>query len=255
MPTNAITVVRTAITLWYQSVFANNLPTLNASYTVPSAVFKNTDGTTFNTSGKHIIRGGRPPEWLIAQESLVEVFVTGSFAYYFTEKTVVNGSATNHVLPSWSASLPTNVSKFVGFTGSSGTNYWTKRLFQGQFETSFWVGSSALNGTIYRDADYDFIVPPAGLAAALQSTQSFQPYAGEIGIAEEELGVTRYRGKVININGALTEHASMKAMVQGVNLDTATGRSSLTLGSPARLSYQGLVNRFRRTASDNIVYV
>ena len=95
---------------------------------------------------------------------------------------------------------------------------------------------------IYRADNFSFVSQPQGLAGQLMATQNFLPYEGELGIAEEDLGVTRYRGKVINLNGALTEHQSMKALVQAVDLDIMSGRSSISLGVPSRLSYQNLVN-------------
>lgn len=256
MPLTALAVPAATDIIYQWAQNTGDLPgSGGSSYNLVKTSYLNIDGSNFNPAGKQVFIGPTPPDWLKSQLGLVEIRLSGRWAYDFLQQSVVFGSSTTYSLPSWASHLPTNTSVYLGYTGSNSTNYETHRLFEGTWETTAWVADSIPSGTIYRDADYDFISPPAGLAEALQTTQSFQPYAGEIGIAEEELGVTRYRGKVINLNGALPEHATMKALVQAVDLDTATGRSSIILGTPQRLTYQGLVNRFRRTASDNIVYL
>ena len=126
----------------------------------------------------------------------------------------------------------------------------------GQYEVTAWASRAALpSGVIYRPADYAFIAPPEGLAAAMVETQSFTPYEGVVNVAAEEVGAVEYRGGVVNVTGSLPEHVGMKALVQRVDMDLEAGSEVVTLGTPARLNYLSLVNRFRRTASDNIVYI
>ena len=239
---------------WAQNT--SNLPgSGGSSHSVDATVYKRTDGSAFNPAGYDLFIGDSPPQWLRDQLGMIEVILSGRWIYKHLRSSTVFGNTTTYSLPSWAFDLPANTLDYAGFTGSNGSNYQFWRLYVGQWEATAWAATSVPSGTIYRDADYDFINPPDGLAAALQETQSFQPYAGEIGISDEETGGTRYRGKVINLNGSLPEHATMKALVQGIDMDIQPGESSLILGTPQRLTYQGLVNRFRRTASDNIVYL
>jgi len=257
MPNSAINISVNQLSYCYESGSVSNLPPDvpdDCDY-FAGASYNTTDGSSYSPTGKYILSGQTPPQWLIEQLNLTEVILSGTWLYEFIEKTYYFGSTNNYVLPSWASSLPANTLLKTGSTGSSSNNYSIKRLFGASFEVNAWLSSTNTSGVKYRDADYSFVSPPSGLAAALNVTQNFQPYEGVIGIAEEDAISTNYRGKVINLSGGLVENLGMKALVQGVSIDLASGTSEVSLGTPRRLSYQGLVNRFRRTASDNIVYL
>jgi hypothetical protein len=58
---------------------------------------------------------------------------------------------------------------------------------------------------------------------------------------------------VLNLTGALTEWTSMKALIQGVDLDIATGGQTIRCGVPQRLSLDDIVTRHRTDPRDNLV--
>jgi hypothetical protein len=108
---------------------------------------------------------------------------------------------------------------------------------------------------LYREADYSFLAPPAGLAANLLAAQNFTPYEGSIAIVEQDAGGTRYRGCKVDLAGSLTALASMGALVASETIDIATGTTTIDLGTPPRLDYRTLVDRIRKTPQDNIVFL
>jgi len=111
------------------------------------------------------------------------------------------------------------------------------------------------NITIYKPADYSFVFPPANLASNLVAAQNYVPYEGGITVVNEVAGGTRYRGTKINIVGSLSEHSTMGALVAEESINIATGQTTITLGTPPRLDYRTFVDRIRKTAQDNIVYL
>jgi hypothetical protein len=108
---------------------------------------------------------------------------------------------------------------------------------------------------LYRAADYNFLAPPAGLAANLLAAQSFIVYEGQISTTEDTVGAVRYRGKKINVIGSLTAHSTMGAMVSGETLNLFSGQTTISLGTPPRVDYRSLTERIRKTPQDNIVFV
>jgi hypothetical protein len=47
----------------------------------------------------------------------------------------------------------------------------------------------------------------------------------------------------------------MGALVAEESINIATGQTTITLGTPPRLDYRTFVDRIRKTAQDNIVYL
>ena len=114
-------------------------------------------------------------------------------------------------------------------------------------------GSIAVIIIIYLEFAVAFFL--ANLAANLKAAQDWLPYAGSITLVEEDVGGTRYMGTKVNLTNTLPAYASMGALVAGVNLDIATGTTTIELGQPPRLDYRTFVDRIRKTSQDNIVYL
>ena len=109
--------------------------------------------------------------------------------------------------------------------------------------------------TLIRAEDYAFINPPSDLADNLLATQNWLPYEGTVSYVTEDIEADHHVGKKLNIAGFLTETANMGAMITGHEVRLATGENTLRLGAPARQSYRDLVNRFRQSGADNIVWL
>lgn len=109
--------------------------------------------------------------------------------------------------------------------------------------------------TLIRAEDYSFVSPPANLADNLLATQNWLPYVGTAPYVTEEIPAGHHVGKVLNISGGAPEAATMKALIVRHEVRLATGQNVLTVGAPERLAYRDLVNRFRQTGVDNIVWL
>ncbi len=102
---------------------------------------------------------------------------------------------------------------------------------------------------------------PTGLAQALYSSLQPLHYDGEITLTEEECcasgvgaALRAASGFVLNLTGGLAAWASMKALIQQVEEDVDSGRTTIAFGPPEQLSPQDLVellraNRGRATAA------
>ena len=108
---------------------------------------------------------------------------------------------------------------------------------------------------VFRESDYSFISPPAGLASFLRSAQNWLPYEGSINLTQEDVGSTRYRGCKINISNSSSQFATMGALVASEVLDIQNGSTTINLGPAPRNDYRTIVDKIRKTSQDNIVYV
>ncbi|MEO5712985.1 MAG: hypothetical protein ABIT37_05815 [Luteolibacter sp.] len=109
--------------------------------------------------------------------------------------------------------------------------------------------------TVRKKWDYDFISPPAGLAADLQGAQNFIPWEGPVVIAQQALDGTNLLQKKIRLANSHPDHAMMDALLKSVTYDGGRHRISLELGPPPRADLGGLVNKMRRNPQDNIVWI
>ena len=117
----------------------------------------------------------------------------------------------------------------------------------------YYAASIFASSTYATPLGYQYVAPPAAFATNLQAAQGFVPYSGQVTLAEEEALTTDPRGKVLNVSSALTEWATMKALVQGVDIDLASGLQTIRCGVPQRLSLADIVTRHRTDPRDNLV--
>jgi hypothetical protein len=108
--------------------------------------------------------------------------------------------------------------------------------------------------TIYKDWDYDYLTPPAGLAEGLQEAQDWLPWEGPVTVVSDEPTLTNQLNRKLRVSGANSDAATMDALIRSITKDSR-GRTTYQLGSPARTDYGSLVNRIRRDPADNIVYL
>lgn len=115
--------------------------------------------------------------------------------------------------------------------------------------TKLWAGKT----TLIRKEDYNFVNPPADLAQNLLESQNWLPYQGTVSYISEAIPAAHAVGGVLNISGLIPETTNMRAMIAAHRVRLTTGETTYTLGSPGRLSYRDLVNRFRQNGADNVV--
>lgn len=113
--------------------------------------------------------------------------------------------------------------------------------------------SYATRTTVYRAWDYDFLTPPAGLAAGLLAAQDWIPWEGSITTVADDCSGANLLPAKYRLAGTIPECASMDALARGCTHDIARGRTTIELGAPARADYGTLVSRIRQDPRDNIV--
>lgn len=142
------------------------------------------------------------------------------------------------------------------FTYLNGTDsekwWWTTVNFPAVLVKEDWSTTT----TLIRPEDYAFVNPPDGLAANLLATQGWLPWEGIVQfVYSGSIPAGHHVGAALNIAGFRPETANMRALISGHSVELDTGLATLELGAPDRLAYRDLVNRFRVSGNDNIVYL
>lgn len=223
------------------------------AYGFPLLSLFSTSGVQYNLATSNIIITSDPPDWI--ESELGIGFKAATLEGYLIDSHNYRPAGTTIPLPSYWEE--------VGFEFQY-SGYLTEindppKVIYGlkKFSIPCYIVTTAYTSTttVYRPADYSFIQPPANLAANLKAAQDWLPYTGSITLVDEDVGGTRYMGTKISLTNTLPAYASMNALVAGVNLDIATGTTTIELGQPPRLDYRTFVDRIRKTSQDNIVYL
>ncbi len=200
------------------------------------------------TSGMFVVRSTDPvPDWassengyrvidatLVAHVRYSEVI--GSAPAFFAE--IARYAEDTHFGPEYPA-------------GSNQYNaFFTARIPVKLIDASF----SSLT-TIYRAWAYDYIQPPAGLAAALLAAQNWTPYEGRIRTVADDVDGAQGLDKKYRLVHGFPAHSTMDALARGIKYEISRGRREVLLGAPSRVDFGTLANRFKRHPKDNIIYL
>lgn len=218
--------------------------------TVPAPTLKLQNNTSVSTSANYIIISGTSvPDWVSSELGLTIREATFSGLLRWTSNIGYNVYGGYYYDCGFDSGL--SLSGYNG-NGDEKTYYGWKAF---SISCSIITNSYPTETTLYRPADYSFISPPADLAANLLAAQNWIPYEGSIQLEQEDVGGARYRGTKVNISNSLPAFSTMGALVSGESLEIETGRTTISLGAPARNDYRTLVDKIRKTSQDNIVYV
>lgn len=125
--------------------------------------------------------------------------------------------------------------------------------FVERLEASGLAVNKGLSGaTYYRPPDFDFVKPPATLAANLSAAQNWTPMEGQAVLATDSPGATSFAGKLLAVTGGPAEWAANPTPVVEHTIDLASARETVRTGAPARLGHLGIQTRIRRGGQDNI---
>jgi len=228
--------------------------------TFPSVNYKRKDGT-FYTSGEiaacHIVTTADVPDWVLEQYGGEEVTISGTWISQFD---TYDGSGSHTPIPTVYYDISAGGQFFSGFVNSNtiGTgNDWTARwsVRQWAFQAVVINTAFASSTAIYKAWEYDFLTPPAGLAAALRDAQNWVPWEGPLTLVADDCSGDNLLPRKYNLAGTLPVCATMGALARGVTHELMRGRTVIDLGAPARLDFGSLVSRIRREPQDNIVYL
>jgi len=105
--------------------------------------------------------------------------------------------------------------------------------------------------TIYAKAAYEYLTPPAGMAAGMLAAANFIPYEGNVAL-NPGYAWTRFIGRRLNVANADTDLASAGALIQSAAVTLASGAVVLRCGAPLRVSLNSIVSRYSSSTKDNI---
>jgi hypothetical protein len=109
--------------------------------------------------------------------------------------------------------------------------------------------------TVYKKWTYKFLTPPADLAQNLRDSQNWVPWEGQIVVVGDEVSGDNRLNRKIRLNGSLSVCEDMDALLKKVTYDIIGGRTTYTLGPPARTDFGSMIRRIARQAADNIKYL
>lgn len=206
-----------------------------------------------DTSGLYVIMsGGIIPDWLKEENgyTIVNATLTGWIRYTRNDQTTEPAI--------WDSAKGFADYSLVGYEANvtSTAGYYQYNLFYSvSIPCKLISANLSTLTTIYRAWAYDYINPPAGLAAALLGAQNWVPYEGRILTVGDAVDGAQDLLKKWNVAGTIAAHASMGALPKSIQYDITRGRKIINLGSPARVDFGTLAARFKRHPKDNIIYL
>lgn len=111
------------------------------------------------------------------------------------------------------------------------------------------------NTLVYKDLDYGFLNPPAGLATNLLNAQNWTPWEGGVTLKNKTCPNPQLLGTKWNVANLGAGPASAGALLRSVDLDLASYDLTLRWGPPSRLNYQSLVRQASARPQDTIIEV
>jgi hypothetical protein len=221
-----------SITFWQGDISDKQMKTVLC----PTFRRKTVNGKALTSAQKWLMTSTNPlPEWAVAELGAIEVEIVGGWAASWTSTA------------GWSDSF-----KAVQAGAVLYNNYWRYSTSVGSdrdatidfavrdFSVRAWLLSAeyATNTVIYKPWKYGFPAPPAGMSNGLRDSQAWTPWEGPVTLA----GAVHCTGsnnlnKVINLDGTLTECATMRATAKSLQYDLLRERTVWTLGPPARTDF------------------
>lgn len=214
----------------------------------------------FNQAGKelaavgtrHLVISTDLPDWALKQWKGIRVTYTGTWI-----ASVYTGTPWSPAFKALRAGAQTG----SGFSTAAGTDRieWLARPFT--FEGVLLSSVSGLPQNppwtkatkVYKRWDYDFLQPPAGMAAGLRVAQDWVPWQGRFSIAADSVNGTNLLGRCINLANALPDCATMLALPKSLTYDIMRGRMGWELGAPARIDFATAMGRVPTNPQDVIV--
>jgi len=211
------------------------------------------DGSAIPSGYGYFLTLGTSKEWwandgIPCIQARVTATIYAGLVYYHTSGGVEPAT------PNWAKAIGAQVYYYltIGLDGILTTN----RIFATTCSVTVPLVQTAWSATtLIRSEDYAFINPPSDLATNLLATQNWLPYEGTVGYIAPAIPAAHAVGGRLNVSGLGAELAAMGAMISGYTATLATGEIGLTLGAPGRFAYRDLVNRFRQSGTDNIVWI
>lgn len=222
-------------------------------------------GAAVSPVGKHLVLTPDPPEWLTLPGAQ-RVKLTGRI-YVLWASTIKkpfygpSDAADGTPAPTWAAAFPWTIKEAV--TGWASTTSFAQPFPYDRFRNNIWALdfeiAALLTTTSYAGATvfakpqaFEYLTPPAGMAAGLLAMQNFTPYKGRIvrkGTCCDGLPMMHRK---FNLSGGRAVLATMGALPKAVTFEFRNKTVSIELGPPARHSVGTIAQRFKVSSQTNI---
>ncbi len=226
----------------------------------PGLEFQRDNGSYVNNlSGRFLVVSQDLPQWAKEQWNGIEVTITGTWIAYWTYET--QGNNFNDRFGALRAGAVTGSGFFTSNLNSENKRAWAARPFScrgvlmqsvaGMPDNPPWASPKV----VYKKWDYEFLSPPAGMAAGLRDAQNWVPREGEFSLAGGDVSGLSFLNKAINITGGLPHLTNMRAMVKTLKYDLLTGKITYKLGAPARTNLATAMGRVELNPQDVVEYI
>jgi hypothetical protein len=212
--------------------------------------------------GKNFVLGAAPPEWAEQYLTSVQKVKIVGRIYVLEESTLYDINGGNGqpapTPPAWQTAFPWSLVDLLDGKRASSTiinRPWaTVRLkaLDFEIETLLTTSTYATPTEVAKPQAFDYLVPPAGMAAGLLAMQNFTPWKGRIvrkGSACDGLPLMHRK---FNVTGGRPALATMGALPKAVTFDFRSKRVTIELGPPSRHDVGTIVQRFRVSPQTNI---
>ena len=224
--------------------------------TFPGVQYQRDSGTYLtDVSGKHLVISNDFPSWAFEQYNGINVTVTGTWIALWDDS-IHDGEPWSAAFKALQAGAQTGTGFQTDDTVGAAADWrrdwlarpWTIRGVL--IDTAF-----ATATTVYKDSDYEFINPPAGMANGLREAQNWVPYEGPFTVELDTVTGDNRIDRVISIDNARAEFSTMKAMVKSMSYDLMTRTISYQLGAPARTDLATAMGRTPVSPQDVVIPV
>jgi hypothetical protein len=250
-------------TLWYSTAIGSTPSYL--SFPQPAYAFRDAaTGAPVSLTGKNLVVGDDQPDWAADVYANAQKVKVSGRIYRTVNRTFYQvGQPAQNVYAEepWSTAFPwTRDEPGAYYVGTSRptitpTSAHTIFFLYLDFEIDAFLTTSTFTSptTIYRPQDFEYLSPPANLAANLMSAQAFTPYEGTIDLrpagAAEPDNWLRFK---FNVTGAHAGLESADALPRSITYDLASSAVSIDIGAPSRFNFSTLAGRVRQTPQTNI---
>jgi hypothetical protein len=253
--------------LWYFNRQPVDNNTSHQSVQQPAFQVRDADTDEVITSftGRNLVIKADTPDWATGVYSNArKVKVTGRIyrvQVITTKATFSSIPVAAAVEPLWSQAFPwVRQSPILYFSGTgkapNGKQDSTDIDFLYlDFEVDAILTSSTYSSpqTIYKPQDYDYLAPPASLAANLLSAQNFTPYEGSIRLDRSSFpNLSNELLYKVNVSGAQSSLTSAGALARAITYDLAGQSLDIEIGAPSRFNFSTLGGKVRQTPQTNI---
>lgn len=168
-------------------------------------------------------------------------------AFAWTSKTALTQSG--NPPPAWSGSTT--------FTQPSPYDRHRNYIWSLDFEIEAAITTASYPAatTRYKPPEFEYLVPPSGMASALLSMQSFTPWRGTIARKGASCNGAQILNRKFSLAGARPQLATMGALPKAVTYNWRDRTVTIELGAPSRHDTGSIAQRFRQPAQTNITYL